>query len=143
MSENSVKQLLTNHGLRQTDCRRDVLSIFTAHGQALSHNDIEEQIVKNYDRVTIYRTLNSFIEQGLIHKVLDDSGTAKYALCLHDHAEQEKHSDEHIHFKCNQCGKTKCLDEVAIPEIKLPKGYIKQELNFLVLGICKACNTTK
>jgi Fur family ferric uptake transcriptional regulator len=105
---------------------------------ALSHSDIENEIDDNLDRVTVYRTLKTFLKKGLIHKVLDDQGSLKYALCRENCSSKEHHHD-HIHFKCSRCGQTNCLD-IDVPKVKLPKEYRIQEVNFLIQGICYQCS---
>jgi Fur family ferric uptake transcriptional regulator len=107
---------------------------------ALSHSDLEEVLQKDFDRVTIYRTLKTFLDNDLVHKVLDDSGATKYALCSHSHAGEHRHDHEHVHFKCEVCGETTCLEDVALPQVKLPKGFEKKEMNLLVQGICEKCH---
>ena len=72
---------LSDFDLRSTPCRLDVLSSFQAVDFALSQGDIEQKLSEQYDRVTIYRTLKTFLSSGLLHKVLDDNGGVKYALC--------------------------------------------------------------
>lgn len=134
-----VKKLLKNHSLRLTQSRGDVISVFLGKEVAVSHGDIESEIDGKYDRVTIYRTLKSFIDKGLIHKVLDDSGATRYALC-HDHCSEDAHQHNHIHFKCQRCDRTTCLDLVYIPEVKLPEGFKAVESNYLISGICKKCS---
>ncbi|MBP6386814.1 MAG: transcriptional repressor [Pseudarcicella sp.] len=131
---------LKAYKLRQTDCRQDVLDFFSEYAHALSHSDIENHLKTKYDRVTLYRTLKTFLDAGLIHKVLDDEGGSKYALCkeaCHEHAHDHHH--DHVHFKCQQCGYTSCLEDIVIPEIKLPIGFKKIESNLLIQGICKSC----
>lgn len=137
----AIKSKLKTYKLRQTDCREEILEIFLSKNHALAHADIETQIVDKFDRVTIYRTLKTFVDKGLIHKVLDDEGGIKYALCKekcqsHDHT----HNHDHIHFKCMNCGLTTCLEAVVIPTVILPEGYQKKEMNLLVQGICASCN---
>jgi Fur family ferric uptake transcriptional regulator len=132
------ENLLAEHQVRKTKIRVEILDFFLSKKYALSHGEIEEAIDPSYDRVTIYRTLKSFEEQGLIHKVLDESGTAKYALCA-DHCVGHKHHDSHVHFSCTKCGHTFCLEEILIPEIKRPINYQLTGYNFLVQGICKDC----
>ena len=134
-----VKQLLKDHSLRLTQSRGDVISVFLDKNVAVSHGDIESEIDGKYDRVTIYRTLKSFIDKGLIHKVLDDNGATRYALC-HDNCSEAEHKHNHIHFKCQKCDETTCLDLVDIPNVKLPQGYEEIESNYLISGICKKCN---
>lgn len=133
----TTAEILKDNQLRVTSCRRDVLQTFLKRNIALSHADLEEALKENYDRVTIYRTLKTFLDSDLIHKVLDDSGATKYALCIHD---VETHDHEHVHFKCLKCGQTNCIEEISLPAIKLPDGYIGKEMNLLVQGICKNCS---
>jgi Fur family ferric uptake transcriptional regulator len=133
-----LRETLKEHHLRTTTCREDVLSAFIARKTALSHGDLESTLGENYDRVTIYRTLKTFLEKGIIHKVLDDEGL-RYALCS-DHCSDDKHQHDHVHFKCNQCGQTNCLENIHIPSIALPKGYKPGVFNLLIQGTCPACN---
>jgi Fur family transcriptional regulator, ferric uptake regulator len=138
MSELVLKETLKGHRLRNTQCRADILAIFYEYDFALSHADIEDKVSEHYDRVTVYRTLKTFVDKGLIHKVLDDNGAQKYALCNADCSE-DLHKHEHVHFKCIRCGLTTCLDESDIPGIKLPAGYVLMDVSMLVTGYCKDC----
>lgn len=124
--------------MRNTQCRADILAVFYDHDFALSHADIEDKVSEQYDRVTVYRTLKTFVDKGLIHRVLDDNGGQKYALCKDDCSE-ELHRHEHVHFKCVKCGLTTCLDDLAIPAVRLPAGYQAVDVNLLVTGYCKTC----
>jgi Fur family transcriptional regulator, ferric uptake regulator len=99
------KSILKEFSLRNTSCREEILQVFLNKNFALSHADIENKLSENFDRVTIYRTLKTFLDKGIIHKVLDDEGTTKYALCKEACAHHEHHH-EHVHFKCIQCGLT-------------------------------------
>ena len=131
---------LSDFDLRPTPCRLDVLSTFQGFDYALSQGDIEQKLSDKYDRVTIYRTLKTFLTQGLLHKVLDDNGGVKYALCTElCHQGDHQHQHDHVHFKCNQCGQTTCLETVHIPSIVLPAGFSKQESNLLIQGTCSMC----
>lgn len=131
---------LKSNNLRHTEAREAVLSVFKKEDYALAHADIEGQLADKFDRVTIYRTLKTFVDKGLIHKVLDDVGGMKYAICKEVcNTAEHLHNHDHVHFKCNACGQTTCLEQVTIPSISLPVGYKKQEMNLLVQGICKNC----
>ncbi|MEX2235664.1 MAG: transcriptional repressor [Cyclobacteriaceae bacterium] len=131
-------RLLKSFRLRSTPTRQEILHLFLKKDYALSHNDIESEIADDIDRVTVYRTLKTFSDRGLIHKVLDDRGGLKYALCSGACSATE-HRHEHVHFKCTQCGQTNCLN-VEIPMVKLPKGYIPKEVNLLIQGTCQNCS---
>lgn len=135
------KITLADFDLRPTACRNEVLHTFQSIGFALSQGDIEQKLSSNFDRVTIYRTLKTFLGQGLIHKVLDDAGGVKYALCKEMcHQGEHDHQHDHVHFKCKHCGQTTCLEQVSIPKIQLPLYFIKQESNLLIQGTCDQCS---
>ena len=122
------EELLKTHKLRTTSSRAAILGIFFNQQHALSYSDIEKEVSASYDRVTVYRTLKSFLDKGVIHKVLDDSGTLKYALC-NDHCSTVEHHHDHVHFKCTKCSfqlnadlnasrniRDKLLDAIRSPE---------------------------
>ena len=131
-------RLLKSFRLRSTPTRQEILHLFLKKDYALSHSDIENEIAEEIDRVTVYRTLKTFTDRGLIHKVPDDGGTMKYALCT-EACTTTEHRHEHVHFKCTQCGQTNCLD-IDIPLVQLPEGYKLKEVNLLVQGTCQNCS---
>ena len=132
-------QLLRDHRLRRTSSRSAILGLFQRNTQALSHGDIEKHLASGFDRVTVYRTLKAFVDKGVLHKVLDDQGALKYALC-NDDCSVSGHRHEHVHFKCSHCGETSCMEGVAIPPVTLPGGYEAHEMNLLIQGICERCS---
>lgn len=133
-------KLLKRYDIRNTGGRMAVLQNFAAVSHAQSQPDLERSLGEQFDRVTIYRTLTLFLEKGIIHKVLDDSGAMKYALCP-DTCESHDHRHDHVHFKCVECGNTQCIEDLEVPPLRLPKGYSLHEANFLLSGICKECNS--
>jgi Fur family ferric uptake transcriptional regulator len=135
---NGSPQLLKEFKLRSTPSRKAILNFFLKKNYALAHADIEKGIPSNFDRVTVYRTLKTFLDKGLIHKVLDDEGALKYALCT-EACTMTGHHHDHVHFKCIRCGQTNCL-EVEVPPVKLPKGYQPGEINLLIQGVCAKCS---
>lgn len=135
--QNHLKKILKSHNLRITDCRLNVLQLFLVERTALSQGDLEGEF-KEYDRVTLYRTLNSFLDSGIIHKIPNSQGTATYGLC-HETCSPDHHDHNHVHFKCNTCGNIECLDDNSVPEISLPIGYHVQAVNMIVDGICAKC----
>lgn len=134
-----VKDTLREHDLRNTSCREDVLAILTQNNAALSHGEIERELDNRFDRVTIYRTLKTFVDKGIIHKVLDEEGL-RYAVCK-DQCSGPQHHHDHLHFKCTVCGLTNCIENITIPAIQLPPGYRSIETNLLIQGICPLCNS--
>jgi Fur family transcriptional regulator, ferric uptake regulator len=130
-------RLLKTFRLRSTPSRQEILYLFLKKNYALSHGDIEKEINNELDRVTVYRTLKTFLDKGLVHKVLDDEGSLKYALC-NEACSVAGHHHDHVHFKCTRCGQTNCLN-IEVPLVKLPKGYKADEMNLLIQGICERC----
>jgi len=135
----SATEFLKKHELRKTPCRMAVLEVFLNAQTALSHQNIEEFVGNEFDRVTIYRTLTSFEEKGILHKVPDTTGQAKYALC-ESNCGQQQHKENHVHFKCNECENVYCLSQIQLPDLHLPKGYQVEEAEFLLSGTCEKCN---
>ncbi len=131
------KDILQSHKLRITDCRLDVIEFFIQEETALSQGDLEHQFTQ-YDRVTLYRTLNSFLDSGIIHKIPNSTGVATYGLC-HETCSPHHHEHNHIHFKCNQCGHIECIDNRAVPSVSVPRGYKVETVNVIVDGICAKC----
>jgi len=133
-----LKQILKNHHLRITDCRLDVIQYFLEEKNALSQGDLENKLTK-YDRVTLYRTLNSFLDSGILHKIPNENGNATYGLC-HDTCTPGHHDHNHIHFKCNNCGQIECLPQTQhIDNISLPRGYQMEGFNLIIDGKCDQC----
>lgn len=137
MSEADLKHILKSHNLRITDCRLDVMGLFLDQKGALSQGDLENRF-DQYDRVTLYRTLNSFLDSGILHRIPNENGTATYGLC-HDTCTPESHDHNHIHFKCNTCGQIECIDDKTVPKVTVPSGYQIEHVNLIVDGICAAC----
>ncbi len=130
--------ILKQSGLSITESRKKILDLFLETDGALAHADIEKNTSSAFDRVTVYRTLQTFVEKGIIHQIPTTDNSILYALCKHN-CEQGHHHDDHVHFICSNCDKTICLDEVTVPEVKLPKNFTKQQSAMVVTGICEDC----
>jgi Fur family ferric uptake transcriptional regulator len=129
---------LKRHQLSLTASRKKILQLFLQQHGALAHADLEIRTEEKFDRVTIYRTLQTFVDKGIIHTIPTSDNSVRYALCK-DECSEGHHQDHHVHFVCDNCGNTYCLDDVVTPDIKLPKGYTAAHVEVLVRGICKKC----
>lgn len=136
--EKEIQDILFNNKLSNTDSRRKILELFLAHNGAMAHNDIEKGLDAKIDRVTVYRTLQKFLNKGIIHSIPTSDGSIQYALCKNDCTEGHHH-DDHVHFVCKKCGSTVCLEEVTTPELTLPQGFKLTQIDVVVSGICKDC----
>ena len=137
MKDQALTILKKTH-LSVTDSRQKILELFLESKGALAHSDIEKKTGESYDRVTVYRTLQSFVEKGLIHLIPTTDNSIKYALCKDD-CEVGHHHDNHVHFICDKCSKTICLDDVTVPSVKLPKGFSPNHAEMVVTGVCGEC----
>lgn len=133
-----VKEILKRNHLSVTGSREKILGLFLEQAGALAHGDIEKRAGERFDRVTVYRTLQTFVEKGIIHTIPTADNTVRYALCKDD-CKEGHHHDHHVHFVCTRCHKTYCLDDVVTPELKLPKGYTSSHIEVVAEGICKNC----
>jgi Fur family ferric uptake transcriptional regulator len=136
-----MDQLLTifkKNRLSVTDGRKKILELFLNSPEALTHADIEKKTGENFDRVTVYRTLQVFVDKGIIHHIPTTDNSILYALCKDD-CEEGHHHDNHVHFVCAACNKTICLEDVMVPEVKLPKGFKPNHAEMVVNGICDDC----
>ena len=131
-------KLLRSHGLRVTAFRKEVLGLFVGAKVAVDSRTIEQQL-HPADRVTVYRTLRSFEDSGIIHRIPDPSGAVKFALCnagCDDHA----HHDSHAHFHCSACDATICLDKQEAIHVNTPAGFSVSETQVILSGVCADCN---
>lgn len=64
----------------------------------------------------------------------------KYEICRSD-TETCFIENRHIHFYCEVCHKTYCMDHIKIPVVQLPEGFIMDTINYTVKGICPACKS--
>lgn len=121
---------------RNTPAKAAILSLLKDANAALSQEMIENEIKGEMDRVTIYRVLNSFCEDGITHKILADDGKYYFALC--HSCNEHTHDHDHFHFKCISCEKVECLEEKVI--VNLPEGYVQKSVTSWVTGHCKNCS---
>lgn len=133
-----VDSLLKKNRLSVTESRKKILQLFLEGSGALAHGDIEKKAGEKFDRVTVYRTLQTFVDKGIIHTIPTADNSVRYALCK-DECSEGHHHDHHIHFLCTNCHTTYCLDDVATPQLNLPKGYIAHHVEVVAEGLCKNC----
>jgi Fur family ferric uptake transcriptional regulator len=132
-----IEEILRSHGLRVTKTRSSILKLFIASSSALSNKLIEESLPK-LDRITLYRTLRTFEDKGIIHQAIDNTTVSKFALCAED-CDEHHHKDHHAHFHCQRCMKTYCIEEVDLPKVKLPHDFFPSSTYLVVEGICPDC----
>jgi Fur family ferric uptake transcriptional regulator len=120
---------------RNTPSKEAVLAVLATSGKAMSQDAIEKKIKLAVDRATIYRILNRFCEDGILHKIVAENGKQYFALCVR--CDEKELTDNHFHFRCTQCETITCL---PIPvHFSLPQGYQVENVNCVLTGVCKEC----
>ena len=132
-----MQSLLKLKKLNETPFRKEVIEIFSKYENAIPQSIIEKEL-KEYDRITLYRTIKIFLEKGIIHEIAIGGEVSNYALCK-DECNVVGHHHQHIHFKCKKCSTVFCVEVDKIPTISIPD-YQIDELEIQATGLCKSCN---
>lgn len=136
-ASNLYEDLLSEVGIRITAVRLLVLRVIheKMHGGAFSLQDVLHEI-PTADNSSVFRSLTLFAEKGLLHTIDDGTGMQKYCICT---CADTDHLHRHVHFTCTRCQKTVCLKDMPIPSITLPEGYLAEDVELVVKGLCPKC----
>ncbi len=129
-------QLLHSRGLRATSSRTQVLEMIARQSSAVPYSTLQDEL-SELDRVTLYRTLQTLVTHGLIHKAVIDHDQTYYALCPQQ-CSSSRHAHEHLHFLCTLCETVTCVELPQALDIELP-GYTIDTLELEVSGVCPSC----
>lgn len=132
----NLEHRLERRNIKPTAVRLLVLKAFMEQDAAIGLSDLET-LFDHADKTTLYRTLKTFEENKLIHRIDDGTGAIKYALCNEscDCSPEELH----VHFLCTMCNRTFCLNDTPIPYIGLPVNFRLDSVNMVVKGLCSEC----
>ena len=133
-----IEKTLENHQVRPTAMRILIYKYLAEMKITVALTDIESAFAKA-ERTTLYRTIKTFEENGIVHHIEDGTGITKYALC-EPGCNCDLEQDLHLHFHCHNCDETVCLTEHKIPHINLPDGYVAENANLVLKGICEKCS---
>ena len=136
MDEKKCTELLNRHHIKPTANRIVVVKALASAGRPMSLSELEYEIL-TIDKSGIFRSLTLFRYHHLVHVIEDGGDGVRYELCLSHHEDED--DDMHVHFYCERCHKTFCLEDLPIPDVPLPEGYEMTTANFVVKGICPQC----
>lgn len=132
---------LRDKGLRVTRARIDVLRVLSESPTPLTVQGVLEALADQHaDRVTVYRTLNSLLEAGIVHKVDPGDRVWRYGLL----APTNGHAHEgHAHFVCDACGTVRCLEDSTI-KVSMKSGAAAERFkitqrDIYLHGTCERC----
>ena len=137
METKKIEDILLSHGVRPTAVRTQIYRAAAARANTFSLTDLEDELV-TVDKSTIFRTLTLFANHHLLHETEDGSGSKKYCICHSDH--DCSISERHVHFYCERCHTTYCLDNTFIPAVTLPDGFTATAAEYVVKGLCVNCS---
>ncbi len=136
---NSAMQFLRESPLRVTSPRISILRLLSReHGPFTAEQTHEH--VKEYgcDLVTVYRTLTTFEELGLVRRCDFGDGAYRYEINDPDH--------HHHHLVCRKCRKVETMEICVITpleELASEKGYTNLTHSLEVFGVCPECSQAK
>jgi Fur family ferric uptake transcriptional regulator len=129
------KKILMKSGYKATKSRLAILAVFDSAKKPLSAESVIEA-VPTIDQATVYRTLKSFKEKGIIRPID----------LRHNHAHYElADSEHHHHLICIQCGRiedvhhenARALEAAVLRDSKYFSTITQHSLEFY--GVCKTC----
>lgn len=84
-------------------------------------------------RTTVYRVLDTLVDQGFARRVQHVAGAARF----------DPVTERHHHLVCDACGRLVDLDDSAVPELRLPDargtGFRIDDYTISFRGLCKSC----
>jgi Fur family ferric uptake transcriptional regulator len=150
-SNNWWHDKLREQGIRLTAPRRAVLEVLSKTSNHLSAEDIYIEAHKSYTSpglTSVYRTLELFVQMGLVHKFKFGDGRARYEL-----SEYPKGKEHHHHLVCTGCGKIVNYSDFIEEErkfIKITEDGLSKKFGFKITkhivhfyGLCNKCQSKK
>lgn len=136
MNSQDMISRLESKGIRPTANRILVMKTLMGEQNPQSLSNLERKMV-SMDKSSIFRTLTLFLEHDVVHAFEDGRGILCYELC------EEKgacdHHDGHIHFYCESCQRSFCMEDIHIPSFELPEGFYPHSISFVIKGECPDC----
>lgn len=136
------RQFIKDRGLRQSEPRDAVVSVFLRTEKHVSTQELFEIVKKKHKSVgyaTVARTMKLLAEAGLCRVVDFGDGVQRY--------EHEYGHEHHDHLICTKCGKfveiySKKLEK-AQDELVKKHGYRQVSHRLQIYGVCPQCKKTK
>lgn len=142
-AQQRFEDYLQSRGMRNTEQRRALINIVFSEHEHFDADQLMDRLprrgTKGYvSRPTVYRTLNEFVDAGLLKKFELDGRSV---------FEPEYGYPEHDHFYCSRCQQ---LIEFQSPQLSDEIKQIADEHNFqtrahrlLITGICGDCRQSR
>ena len=132
---NKVNYLLKKSGLSITPLRKEVLT-FLLENEVSSLDDIKKSI-KEFDRVTLYRTVKVLIKFKIIKELSFEN---KKFLSLNRNIHKSSDSfEQSVYFYCMYCNNLTFLNNKII-SFDITPDYEVHQSESIISGKCNLCN---
>ncbi|MFH1542735.1 MAG: Fur family transcriptional regulator [bacterium] len=129
----SLQEIIEDKGMRPSHQRLKVLEYLRDNRTHPTVDEIYQALKKSLptiSKTTIYNTLYTFIEAGLVSEITVCCQEARY-----DYVTQQ-----HAHFLCKDCGAVEDIVDIKYPKIgKEVDGHQVEDMMVYVKGICSKC----
>ncbi len=132
----NIVEILEGKGIKPTVNRVLVAKELTKATHPVSLADLEVSL-STMDKASIFRVLQLFTEKGVVHAIEDGSRSQKYEICPSE--SHHDFADQHVHFYCESCKETFCLEKEHVPAINVPDGFTVLSANYMLKGLCPKC----
>jgi Fur family peroxide stress response transcriptional regulator len=128
------------HGLKITHQRLEIYRMLVQSPEHPSAETLHKLLIERMPTLsldTVYRTLATFEDLGLVKRVETMSSQARF----------EAKIEQHHHFFCDQCGQLidfcwHSFDSMGLPDGLQGVGVIRDK-NVVVHGVCRQCLTSR
>lgn len=117
MNGQQITERLASKGIRPTANR---ILVYDALARQESPQSLKnmENLLLSMDKSSIFRVLTLFLKHDVVHAFEDGRGVMNYELC--NEQGECHHHDNHVHFYCEMCGRSFCMEDVPVPSFSLP-----------------------
>ncbi len=124
---------LLKHKVKPSYARIKVMEYLTEKKSHPTVDEIYHELIKEIptlSKTTVYNTLNTFIESGLVRLVTIEDNEARYDMDVSDHG----------HFKCESCGRIFDFKvDMESFDVKGLELFSVDEKNVYYKGTCSKC----
>ncbi len=129
-----ARGILREAGLRPTSCRVALLDLLLRAPGPATQRDLAANLeALGFNRVTVYRSLQAFLEAAIVHRIVTEDRVWRFAV---SRCGGRGHC--HPHFSCRGCGRIQCLNRIAIPEVTVQGHRVEAQAMYL-WGLCPDC----
>ena len=130
------ERLCHERGLPMTSQRRIILEEFLELNDHPSADRVHERVVRRLpeiSRTTVYRTLETLAEMGVITKACHPGRAIRY----------DRRTEMHHHLVCNRCSRILDISDPALDSVPLPDtsalGFRVSDHRVQIRGVCRDC----